>query len=219
MRTGWQSSRRWAVRATQAIWRSAFLITSEWVLGEAAARGISVSEAEVKQRLAQTEKQSFPKAGALEKFLAKSGETEADLLARIKVEMLESRIAAKVTAGKSGSQSKALIASFETALPAPLEELHDLQAGLCDGRLLGVQGQARRPHRHELLLAQLQLGLLRLLLELLELQLIHSSSSNSSGEVPPPPRVPMSISSSAFELNGAIPTAIHVRRRWYQPTA
>jgi SurA N-terminal domain len=92
-----------------------FLITSQWVIGEAAARKLSVSDAEVKQRLAQIEKQSFPKAGSFEKFLAKSDETEADLLARVKVELLESRIAAKVTAGKSGAQRKAVIAGFEGA--------------------------------------------------------------------------------------------------------
>ncbi len=92
-----------------------FLITSDWVLGEAAARHLAVSEAEVKQRLAQIEHQSFPKAGSVQKFLAKSGETEADLLARVKVELLESRIAAQVTAGKSVAQRKALLASFQQA--------------------------------------------------------------------------------------------------------
>jgi SurA N-terminal domain len=93
----------------------AFLITSDWVLGEAAARKIVVSEAEVKQRFAQIKRQSFPKPGAFAKLLAKSGETEADLLARVKVELLESRIATQVAAGKSGARRSALIASFEKA--------------------------------------------------------------------------------------------------------
>jgi hypothetical protein len=69
------------------------------VIAEASGRKVSVSDTEVKQRLAQIEKQSFPKAGSFQKFLAKSDETEADLLARVKVELLESRIAAQVTAG------------------------------------------------------------------------------------------------------------------------
>jgi phosphatidylethanolamine-binding protein (PEBP) family uncharacterized protein len=90
-----------------------FLITSEWVLGEAAARGINVSDAEVKQRFAQLVHESFPKAGSLQKYLAKSSETEADLLARIKVELLASKIAAKVTAGSSAAQRSALLAAFE----------------------------------------------------------------------------------------------------------
>lgn len=91
----------------------AFLITSEWVLGEAAARKISVSEAEVKRRFARIEQQSFPKAGAFAKFLAKSGETEADLLARVRLELLQARIVAQVSAGKSGSRGKAALAGFE----------------------------------------------------------------------------------------------------------
>jgi hypothetical protein len=106
-----------------------FLITSQWVIGEAAARKLSVSDAEVKQRLAQIEKQSFPKAGSFEKFLAKSDETEADLLARVKVELLESRIAAKVTAGKSGAQRKAVIASFEPAFHRHWKALTTCKSG------------------------------------------------------------------------------------------
>lgn len=90
-----------------------FLITSEWVLGEAGARRMSVSEAEVKQRFAQLVHQSFPKAGSLHAYLAKSGETEGDLLARIKVELLAARIAAKVTAGTSPAQRTAVLTSFE----------------------------------------------------------------------------------------------------------
>ncbi len=99
-----------------------FLITSEWVLGEAAARGVSVSEAEVKQRFAQLVHESFPKAGSLQKYLAKSRQTEADLLARIKVELLASRIAAKVSAGKSAAQRSASLSS--------LRERHSM----CTGR-------------------------------------------------------------------------------------
>jgi hypothetical protein len=106
-----------------------FLITSQWVIGEAAARKLSVSDTEVKQRLAQIEKQSFPKAGAFEKFLAKADETEADLLARVKVELLESRIASQVAAGKSGTQRKAVIASFEPAFHRHWKALTTCKSG------------------------------------------------------------------------------------------
>lgn len=107
----------------------AFLITSDWVLGESAARKLSVSEAEVKQRFAQVKRQSFTKGGAFAKFQAKSGETEADLLARVKVELLESRIAAQVAAGKSGAQRKALIASFEKAFHSHWKSYTTCSAG------------------------------------------------------------------------------------------
>ncbi len=106
-----------------------FLITSEWVLGEAAARHLAVSEAEVKRRFAQLVHQSFPKAGSLRAYLAKSGESEADLLARIKVELLASRIAAKITAGRSASQRSALLAGFEKNFQAHWRSLTTCNAG------------------------------------------------------------------------------------------
>ncbi|HEY1457644.1 MAG TPA: hypothetical protein VGF15_03915, partial [Solirubrobacteraceae bacterium] len=90
-----------------------FLITSEWVLREAAARHITVSEAEVKARYAAMIGKSFHKPGALQKFFATSRETEADLLARIRVELLAEKIAAQVTAGKKGSQKTAALRRFE----------------------------------------------------------------------------------------------------------
>jgi phosphatidylethanolamine-binding protein (PEBP) family uncharacterized protein len=93
-----------------------FLITSEWVIGEAAARGISVSEAEVKQHLAETERRAFPNAGSLQRYMAVSGETEADLLARARVEVLRARIASRVTAASAGkSAANAMLAGFERA--------------------------------------------------------------------------------------------------------
>ncbi len=90
-----------------------FLITSEWMVGEAAARHIAVSEAEVKQHFAQLTKQGYSTKGSLQKLFSNSHQTEADLLARTKAELLKSRIVASVTAGKSSAQSKAILASFE----------------------------------------------------------------------------------------------------------
>jgi hypothetical protein len=72
-------------------------------------------ENKLSRGFAQIKRQSFAKPGTFAKFQAKSGETEGDLLARVKVELLESRIAAQVAAGMSGAQRKALIASFEKA--------------------------------------------------------------------------------------------------------
>ncbi len=89
-----------------------FLLTSQWVIGEARARGISVSEADIRQHLSHLETIGFPKAGALKRFLATSGETEGDLLARSKVELLRARISAQVVANKSAPQRGALLASF-----------------------------------------------------------------------------------------------------------
>ena len=106
-----------------------FLITSQWIVGEAQARHITVSEAEVKQRYAQLVHQSFPKAGSLQTFFASSHETEADLLARIHVETLTSRITAQVMAKKSSSQRSAVLTAFEKSFHAHWKALTDCKSG------------------------------------------------------------------------------------------
>lgn len=181
-----------------------FLITSQWVIGEAAARKLTVSEAEVKQRFAQISKQSFPKAGALQKFLAKAEETEADLLARVKVELLESRITAQVTAGKSAGQHGALLASFEKSFHAHWKALTSCQPGYVMEDCKQYRGAP------EDLTAPASGGTV----SSSGSKVAHgsasaapttaSSSSSASGEVYTPSGT-FSISSPAFERNGVIP--------------
>jgi phosphatidylethanolamine-binding protein (PEBP) family uncharacterized protein len=170
-----------------------FLITSEWVLGEAAARHITISEAEVKQHYAQLVHQSFPKAGELKKYLAKSGETEADLLARIKVELLASRIAAKVTAGKSKKVHAALLAGFESNFHDHWKRLTVCHTGYVMEDCKQYKGKP------EDLTAGSHAGTSRS-----GTTSSTNSASSSSGEVYTAPGA-FSISSPAFERNGAIP--------------
>jgi phosphatidylethanolamine-binding protein (PEBP) family uncharacterized protein len=173
-----------------------FLITSEWVLGEATGRKIAVSEAEVKRRFASLVHQSFPKSGSLQAYLARSGETEADLLARIKVELLAAHIAAHVTAGKSPSQRSALLTGFERNFQAHWKRLTSCSPGYVmedckqykgapenltastTGRTPAHGSSSSGPSR--------------------------SSASSSSGEVYTAPGA-FSIASPAFERNGPIP--------------
>jgi hypothetical protein len=92
-----------------------FLITRLWLEDEAKARGVSVSEAQARARLAALERQSFPKPGALAAFLARAHESEADLRGRVRIELLQSRIAGEVAAGASGSARGRILASFQQA--------------------------------------------------------------------------------------------------------
>ncbi len=96
-----------------------FLLTSEWVLGEAAALGVDVSEAEVQKRLAEVQQKQFKKPAELQEYLKKNHETMADLQLRVKLELLESAIAAKVTAAKhTAAEKKAALASFQDQFEA-----------------------------------------------------------------------------------------------------
>ena len=174
-----------------------FLITSQWVLGEAAARHITVSEAEVKQHFAELVHKSFPKTGSLKKYLSKSGETEADLLARIKVELLASRIAAKITAGKSTAQRSALLTSFETNFHTHWKSLTVCHTGYVMEDCKQYKGKP------ENLAASSHSGTASSSGSAASSS-SSSSTSSSSGEVYSAPGA-FAISSSAFERNGAIP--------------
>lgn len=78
-----------------------FLISSQWVLGEASSLGVNVSDKEVKKRFEQIKAQQFPKAAEFEKFLASSGQSVSDLLLRVKLNLLSAKIQQKVVKKKS----------------------------------------------------------------------------------------------------------------------
>ncbi len=78
-----------------------FLISSEWVIGEANDLGVKVSDKEVKKQFEQIKNQQFPKAAEFEKFLASSGQTVSDLLLRVKLNLLSSKIQAKIAKQKA----------------------------------------------------------------------------------------------------------------------
>jgi foldase protein PrsA len=78
-----------------------FLISSDWVIGEANALGVKATDAEVRKQFLKIKNQQFPKPAEFEKFLNTSGQTVSDLLLRIKaVSMLPQKIEAKVVKDK-----------------------------------------------------------------------------------------------------------------------
>jgi foldase protein PrsA len=76
------------------------LVSFEWIEGEAEERGIKVSEEEVKKSFEQQKKQGFPKAADFDKFLKDSGQTEADILQRVRLDLLSNKIRDEVIKGK-----------------------------------------------------------------------------------------------------------------------
>ena len=92
-----------------------FLITSDWLLGEASAMGLSVSESQTKQHLEQTEHKNYAKSDSFAEYLKRTHETEADMLSRVHLELLKSRIEAKVAGSLSGPQRAAALAKFQKA--------------------------------------------------------------------------------------------------------
>lgn len=171
-----------------------FLITSSWVLGEAQARHISVPESEAHQRLEKLIHQSLPKKGQLASFLAKSHESENDLLARVKVELLTSRIASQVTAGKSSeAERKAVLTGFERRFQAHWKSVTDCMPAYvmedCK-QYRGGRENLSAPSASSASSGSKSGG--------------GHAASSSSGEVYSAPGA-FAVLSSAFERNGAIP--------------
>jgi hypothetical protein len=89
-----------------------FLISSDWVLDEAAARGLDLPAAKVRRSFDQIRKQQFPKKSEFRKFLKQTGETVADLLLRVKLNMASQLIQQQVLAGQTGEAGQKLLSSF-----------------------------------------------------------------------------------------------------------
>ena len=76
------------------------LISFQWIEGEADLQKIKVSDSEVKKSFDKQKKEAFPKAADFEKFLKESGQTEEDILQRVRLDTLSTKIREKVTKGK-----------------------------------------------------------------------------------------------------------------------
>jgi foldase protein PrsA len=77
-----------------------FLISSGWVLAEAKALGVKVTDKEVQNQFLHIKHQQFPKPAEFEKFLQTSGQTVSDLLLRVKLNMLSQKIQKKIIKDK-----------------------------------------------------------------------------------------------------------------------
>jgi foldase protein PrsA len=87
------------------------LISFKWIQGEADAMNVKVTDAEVKKSFDTQKKQSFPKDADYQKFLKTSGQTNEDILQRVKLDLLSNKIRDKVVKGKD-KVSDAAIADF-----------------------------------------------------------------------------------------------------------
>lgn len=78
-----------------------FLISAQWLQGEAGDQKVSVSDSSVQKAFDATKKQSFPKATDFQSFLKRTGYTTDDLLLRQRLELLQKKIVANVTKNSS----------------------------------------------------------------------------------------------------------------------
>jgi SurA N-terminal domain len=83
-----------------------FLISSDWVKGEAADLGVRLSAGEVRKNFDHIRNQQFPKRKEFEQFLRQTGQTVADLLFRVELNLLSERVQKRVVAGHHSASSK-----------------------------------------------------------------------------------------------------------------
>src|SRR5215211_4166008 len=76
------------------------LISFEWIEGEAKEMDVKVTDAEVKKSFDKQRKEAFTKDADFQKFLKDSGQTEEDILKRVRLDTLSNKIREKVTKGK-----------------------------------------------------------------------------------------------------------------------
>jgi hypothetical protein len=84
-----------------------FLISADWVRGEAADLKVHVSSAIVQRRFHEERQAQFPEPREFRKFLRESKQTVADLLVRVELDILSERIQQRVTAGHKSASSQA----------------------------------------------------------------------------------------------------------------
>jgi foldase protein PrsA len=78
-----------------------FLISSQWLTQEASKRKITASDKEVQTTFQQQKKQSFPKEADYQKFLSTSGQSETDLLYRVKLSVLTNKLQQSIVKDKA----------------------------------------------------------------------------------------------------------------------
>jgi foldase protein PrsA len=88
-----------------------FLVSAEWIQQEAKNQGVKVSDKEVHKQFQDQKKQSFQKEADYQKFLKNSGMTEADLLFRVKLDVISNDVRTKVIKGKD-KVTDAQVASY-----------------------------------------------------------------------------------------------------------
>ncbi len=90
-----------------------FLVSAQWITGEAAKRDVKVPDAEIKKQFDQTREQSFPKDSDYQEFLKTSGYVEEDLLYRIRLDQLSNKLRDSVTKGTDKVSQAEIKAYYE----------------------------------------------------------------------------------------------------------
>jgi foldase protein PrsA len=76
-----------------------FLISAEWIEGEAADQGVRVSQEAIDKQFEETKEQSFPEEADFDEFLKTSGMRLTDIKYRIRLDLMSEQLREKVVEG------------------------------------------------------------------------------------------------------------------------
>jgi hypothetical protein len=86
-------------RKTARIQAAGLLISFRWVVNEAAERGVVVTRAETSRELRSMRNETFPRRRDYRRFLRQSGQTPTDIRARVRIDLLATKLREMATAG------------------------------------------------------------------------------------------------------------------------
>lgn len=110
------------------------LISSEWIDAEARAQGLVVSEEETQESFEEQRKQAFPREEDYRRFLRRSGQTEADVLDRVRLDLLSNKLGDKVISAAPPVTEEQVDAYIEENGPFIEPEQRDLRVVLTKTR-------------------------------------------------------------------------------------
>jgi hypothetical protein len=89
-----------------------YLISAEWLLGEAGADHVVVSASAIAREFRSERRQQFPTLAAYRRFLRHSGQTEQDILFKVRLNLTSQAVQAHATAGLKGAAAAHALARF-----------------------------------------------------------------------------------------------------------
>jgi len=135
-----------------------FLVNARWIQQEAEDRDIDVPDAQVRKSFDDQKRQAFPDDRKYREFLAQSGQSEQDILFRLKLDLLVNEVQKKIVEGK-GTVNQEQIKRFydknraqfgKQTLPQATEQIRQtLRAQGEQAALRDFVGKFEKEHRDQ----------------------------------------------------------------------
>jgi serine/threonine protein kinase len=111
-----------------------FLIDSKVLEQETRRRGLTVSDLEVRKRFEKEKEESFPSEAEYRRFLRTSGQTESDILFRMRLDLLSDKLQRDVTRGVPSNRQQRVLDDFSERLQSRYRAITVCRTGFVTNR-------------------------------------------------------------------------------------